>query len=123
MAHISVCICLFVWGTLQTRQFKSLMCGNHSSASILKFWDHLKTLPGFQHHDLLQSLGRDELLKAIPLCIHGDGAEMYRDDEFRVLNWSSAFASSAGHDCLLTRYPILLLAERQMQCEEDLWQY
>ena len=90
------------------------MFGNHSGASILRFWNHLKSLPGFKYHTVLQSLTPEELKTSIPCCIHGDGAEMFRDDEFWVMNWSSAFASGGGHDCLVNRYPILIVAVRQM---------
>jgi len=95
------------------------MCGNHSSFSISEFWNHLKTLPAFKDHHVLQSLNSDECAKSIPCCLHGDGAEMFRDDEFWVMNWSSAFASSGGHNCLVSRFPILLVAERQMQYDQD----
>lgn len=101
-------------------QFKSLMCGNHSANSIGHFWKHLKGLPGFRYHLALHSLNDFELQKAIPCCIHADGAEMFRDDEFWVLNWSSAF--STGYDCMLTRFPVLILAERHM-VDEDVPQH
>lgn len=113
------CFKPFSWMTLK---FRSLMCGNHSASSILQFWNHLKTLDGFKHHHILHSLEENDLVKCIPCCIHGDGAEMFRDDEFWVMNWSSAFASSGGHDCLVSRYPILLVAERQMQNDMDFCQ-
>ena len=97
------------------------MCGNHSEHSIRMFWKHLKTLPGYKYHMVLHSLTDDELGKAIPCNIHGDGAEMFRDDEFWVMNWSSAFGSSVGHDCLVSRFPILLVAERQMVHDDVFW--
>lgn len=93
-------------------QLKQLMCGYHDANSIGRFWAHLKSLPAYRHHVAMRALDDHELKKAIPCCIHGDGAEMFRDDEYWVMNWSSAF--TAGHDCLLTRFPILILAERQM---------
>lgn len=89
------------------------MCGNHDGASIARFWNHLKTLRGFKYHTLLHNLSENELKKTIPCVVHGDGAEMYRDDEFWVVNWSSALTSSGGLDCLVSHYPILLVAERQ----------
>lgn len=102
-------------------QFKSLMLGNHSHDSILRFWNHLKTLPGYKYHTLLHSFTQEELKKTVPCCIHGDGAEMFRDDEFWVTNWSSAFASGGGHKCLMSRYPVLIVAERQMMTDSVLW--
>lgn len=98
------------------------MCGNHTGDSILHFWNHIKTLPGYKYHVLIHSSTPNELKRTIPFCLHGDGAEMYRDDEFWVMNWSSAFASSGGHDVLVSRYPILLVAERQMTAQHDFQQ-
>lgn len=88
---------------------------------MLSFWNHLKTLEGYKYHTLLHSLTSDELKKAIPCCIYGDGAEMFRDDEFWIMNWSSAFASGGGHDCWVSRYPILIVPERQMRDETVFW--
>ena len=102
-------------------QFKALMCGNHSPSSIQRFWDHIKTLPGYKYHTVLHCLSPQELKVTIPCCIHGDGAEMFRNDEFWAMNWSSAFASAGGHDCLVSRYPILIVAERQMEDEKVFW--
>ncbi|CAK9043898.1 Uncharacterized protein SCF082_LOCUS25020 [Durusdinium trenchii] len=68
------------------------------SALLHKFWNHLKSLPGFKYHTVLQSLTPEELKTSIPCCIHGDGAEMFRDDEFWVMNWSSAFASGYHYE-------------------------
>lgn len=100
-------------------QFKSLMMGNHSNASLLHWWRHLKGLPNYQYHIQLQCASDDELMKTIPCCIYGDGAEMFRDDEFWVMNWTSVFSSGGGHERLMNRYPIIIVAERQMQSDQD----
>lgn len=104
-------------------QFQSLLCGDHSGDSILKFWSHLKTLPDYKYHRVLHSLSDSELKKTVPCCLHGDGAEMFRDDEFWVMNWSSPFGSGGGRSCLVTRYPILLVAERQMTSNQAIWHH
>lgn len=72
----------FVWTTCfdeigQPCQFRSIMCGNNRADSILNFWNHIKTLPTYQHHSLLHSLSDAELAKAIPFSLHGDGCEFF----------------------------------------------
>ena len=98
-------------------QFTYLMCGNNDGLSILRFWTHIKSLSEYKHHQVLHSLSDDKLKKLVPCCVHGDGAEMFRGDEFFIMNWSSVFGA-AGHDCLVSRYPISIVAERQMKTDE-----
>ena len=79
----------------------------------------MKTLPEYKNHPILHSASDDELMKLIPCCVHADGAEMFRDDEFFIVNWSSAFGAGGGQHCLVSRYPISITAERQMTLESD----
>jgi hypothetical protein len=44
---------------------------------------------------------------------------MYRDDEFFIMNWSSIFGAGGKQDCLVSRYPISITAERQMKSDAD----
>ncbi|CAK9082764.1 unnamed protein product [Durusdinium trenchii] len=91
------------------------MCGNHTANSILKFWHHVKTLPAFQHHDLVNSLSDDQLKKTIPFTVHADGCEFFSDQEFFAVSWSSSLgAAGAIKDVLLTKFPILVIAESHM---------
>lgn len=100
-------------------QFASVMLGNNSPSSIIAFWKHAKTLPQFAANDMVQSASDEELSKMVPLALHGDGAEMYTDDEFFVVSWCSVFAYGGMHrDCLVVRYPISIVAERHMQSDE-----
>ena len=56
----------------------------------------------------------------IPACLHADGAEMYRDDEHFVISWSSAFgAGGASRDCLMSRFPISIVAERHIDDPQE----
>ena len=97
------------------------MCGNNDGGSILNFWRYIKTLPGFKYHWLLHSFTPEELAKVIPFCVHADGAEMYRDDEHFVVSWSSAFMAGGSYrDCLTSRFPISIVAERNMTDDADL---
>ena len=107
--------------TCRTCQFKSIMCGNNDGGSIRNFWKHIKTLHGFKHHWLLHSFTNEELEKVIPFCVHGDGAEMYRDDEHFIVSWSSGFMAGGSYrDCLTSRFPISIVAERNMTDDADL---
>lgn len=96
------------------------MCGGNNGESIQKFWQHVKTLDSFKHHGLLHGCTNDDLKKVVPFCVHGDGAEMYRDDEHFIVSWSSAFSGGAYRDCLTCRFPISIVAERNMSNETDL---
>ena len=95
------------------------MCGSHNGKSISKFWQHLKTLPDYKYHRVLHELAEEDLQRTIPFSIHGDGAEFHRHSEYFVMSWSSAFVAGAGHDCLMSRFPISLVAEVQMNDEQD----
>ena len=61
----------------------------------------------------------DSQKKVVPFCVHGDGAEMYRDDEHFIVSWSR-FSGGAYRDCLTCRFPISIVAERNMSNETDL---
>lgn len=98
-----------------------MMCGDHTPESILKFWSHLKTLPAYKYHDVLHSLTDCELKKTVPFAIHGDGAEFHRHSEYFVMSWTSAFITGGGENCLVSRYPISLVAEAQMADDRDPW--
>lgn len=84
------------------------MCGRNDGASILEFWRHVKTLLEYQRHPIAHGCSDAELMTLIPCVIHGDGAEIYRDDEFFIMNWCSVFVAGVGNDCLTSRLPISL---------------
>ena len=101
-------------------QFNASMLGNNAKDDILSFWEHLKSLPEYARHELLHASSQDDLKCMVPLCLHADGAEMFRDDEHFVTSWSSAFgAGGASRDCLVGRYPISIVAERRIQLQEE----
>ena len=105
----------------QPCQFRSMMCGGHGGDSIAHFWKHLKTLSSYKYHDVLHNLSEEELTKAIPFAIHGDGAEFHRHSEYFVMSWTTALQTGSGNDNLLSRFPISLVAESHMSDDEDLW--
>lgn len=59
--------------------------------------------------------------KTVPFAIHGDGAEFHRHSEYFVMSWTSAFITGGGENCLVSRYPISLVAEAQMADDRDPW--
>ena len=98
-----------------------MMCGDHDGPAILKFWTHLKTLPDYKHHQVLHNLTDDELSRTIPCSIHADGAEFHRNSEYFVTSWCSSFQTGGGPTCLVSRYPISLVSEAQIEDDEDFW--
>lgn len=100
--------------TVRCCEFAAIMLGNNSAASIAKFRSHMKTLQQFSDNALLMRASPMELASLIPMSVHADGAEMYRNDEFFIYSWSSAFAYGGIHsNCLVARFPIAIIAERQ----------
>ena len=56
--------------------------------------------------------------KTIPLCVHGDGAQFYREDENFVFSISSVFApAGVVSDVLLFKFPVMIIPERYMRSE------
>ena len=97
-------------------QFATLLLGNLSGAGIQEFWDHIKSQKPWQHHEVLHSLS--DLSRVIPCTIHADGAELFSDTEYFVYSWGSALSmNSLFKDVLVQKYPIAIIAEREMQSE------
>lgn len=95
--------------------FESLMLGNRDPQTIAAFWTHLRGLGPWRDHPGLQDRSQD-LSKVVALQFHADGAELYRDSEYFVYSFSSAFAGKGlVTDCLLYRFPLLIVAEKDMQ--------
>jgi hypothetical protein len=96
-----------------------MMFGQLSGDDVSKFWHHVKRLEPWKEHPVLKG-NTSDLSKLIPVQLHADGAEMFRDDEYFCFSWSSAFASSGTiADVMLYRFPLLLIAERHMQQPEE----
>lgn len=56
--------------------------------------------------------------RTIPVTIHGDGAEFYREDEMFVFSIASAFAPAGIiRDILLIKFPFMIIPERYMRSE------
>ena len=93
--------------------FQTLFAGDMSQDGIGEFWQHVKKQANWKDHPVLNSCSASELGQMIPVNIHADGAEFYRDDEYFVYSWSSAFPTSIT-DVLISRIPIAIVPERQM---------
>ena len=94
--------------------FQSIMMGNRYPKDVAAFWKHVRTLDPWSKHPDLQDSSQD-FGKLVGLQFHGDGAEIYRDDEFFCYSFSSIFAGGLVNDVMLYRFPVLLVAERHMQ--------
>ena len=107
--------------------FKSLLAGNMDPASIEQFWRHCQKLDAWSQHPIFS--GGLPLDRMIPLTIHGDGAQFYREDEMFTFSISSLFAPSGLiQDILLYKFPFLIIPERYMRSEsvpqlyqKDIW--
>ena len=90
------------------------MLGNLNSSARESFWRHCKTLKPWANHPVLADPSVC-LTKLIGVNIHADGAEFYRNDEFYVVSFSSVFgAGGLISDVLMYKFPVCVLAERQM---------
>ena len=97
--------------------FQSLMLGNLDTGTRVDFWKHVSTLPPWEGHPVIRAGGWDKL---IGCSIHGDGAQMFNEDEYFIWSWSSIFASSGCiKDFLLVKWPICVIPERQMRQNSD----
>jgi hypothetical protein len=88
------------------------------SSSIKHFWRHCQGLGPWSNHPIFQE---DDfpLGQTIPLAIHGDGAQFYREDEMFVFSVSSLFAPTGViQDILLYKFPFLIIPERFMRSEK-----
>lgn len=95
--------------------FGSIMLGNLSESARRAFFDHLKTLDVYSQHPVLCSPDVD-FKRLIPVFLHADGAQFYRDDENFVWSFGSVFGSKGDvKDVLITKYPIAVIPERFMQ--------
>ena len=91
-----------------------MMLGHLSPSGIAEFWDHCKQLTPWSSHPHLNNPNLD-LKKVVGLMVHGDGAEIFRDDEYFIYSFSSVFVSSHSEaDPLMQKFPIAVLPEREM---------
>ena len=93
------------------------MLGNFSADGVASYWEHLSALDAWKSHPvIMRTANKAEL---VPVTLHADGAEMFRNNEFFVYSWSSAFSahSTMLKDPLMQKFPIAVVPEMQMQDE------
>ncbi|CAE7375107.1 nipblb [Symbiodinium sp. CCMP2592] len=73
-------------------QFGTSMLGHQTPNAIKEFWEHLQRFApmDIKGHPALESCDLSEL---VPLLVHFDGAEMYRNAEYNIWSFSSVFSS------------------------------
>lgn len=99
--------------------FQSLILGSQSLDSIRQFWLHCKNLPPWSTHPIFEENEQIPLERTIPLLLHGDGAQFYREDEMFVYSISSLLAPAGMiQDCLLQKFPFLIIPERFIRSED-----
>ena len=90
------------------------MLGHMTPSAIAEFWSHCKTIDPWRTHPHLNNPNLD-LSRLVGIVIHGDGAEIFRDDEFFIYSFSSVFVSSHSEpDVLMQKFPIAVLPERDL---------
>ena len=100
--------------------FSNLVLGQLEDAARVCFWEHIRAQEPWCRHPALD--GSVPLKKLVPICIHADGAQFYRDDEYFVYSWSSAFGPMGTiKDTLITKFPLAIIPERQMKSPDVPW--
>ena len=96
-------------------QFQSILFGDYSKQAVLSFWQHIRAIPDWCYHAFAKTQPPEVLEKSIPVMVHADGCEIYKNDEFYIWSWSSVFSCGAVYrDPLLTKFPICIIPEREM---------
>ena len=97
--------------------FRSLLAGSLEPSSIESFWRHCQSLDAWCDHPVFKDTTLP-LDRTIPLTIHGDGAQFFREDEMFVFSISSLFAPTGIiQDILLYKFPFMIIPERYMRSE------
>lgn len=93
--------------------FQSILLGDHSEQSREEFFRHVSSLDPWKHHPVISGCPWKKL---VPIHIHGDGREFYKEDEYFVWSWSSVFGTGGSiKDAFMFRFPIAVIPERQMR--------
>ena len=104
-----------VWFKSNPWQFQSILFGDCSKQAVLSFWRHIRDLPDWCHHVFAKTQPPEVLEKSIPVMVHADGCEIYKNDGFFMSSWSSVFTCGAvWKDPLLIKFPICIIPEREM---------
>ena len=100
--------------------FSSIFLGNMDQSARVGFWRHAQNLAPWANHPVFEQ-GVD-LGSLVPLTIHGDGAQFFRDDEHYVYSISSLFGCNGCiQTSLLSKFPITIIPERWMRSSRATW--
>ena len=94
-----------------SQQFQISMMGPEGPAGLLAYWKWAKTLEWGQEHPALQGKTDEQLSRLIPLMLHVDGAEIFRNSEFYIFSFRSPLAEGAPYDII---FPFLLARHSHM---------
>lgn len=95
------------------------MAGDFPESAIVGLWHEIRKMDAYKNHPS-HDMDDGLLGKTLPITVHGDGAEMFRDNEFFVWSWSSALSSfGLVSDVLMQKIPICIIPEHQMQDAKD----
>lgn len=98
--------------------FNSLFLGSTTPESRIRFWQHIKGLAPWSQHPVFNENDNIPLDYVIPLCIHGDGAQMFREQDVFVFSMSSLFGSTGLlEDVLLFKFPFCMVPEFHMRSD------
>ena len=96
--------------------WSSVMLGHLDGRARKSFFEHLQTLPPWEGHPAFQEPNNVDYEHLIPLCIHADGAQFYRNDENFVWSISRAFGVKGSiKDVMMVKYPVAIIPERFMR--------
>ena len=93
------------------------MLGHQTPAAIKEFWQHLQRFAPeeIKDHPALESC---DLCDLLPLLVHFDGAEMYKNAEYNIWSFSSACSSLLNVDCIQTQFLCCILPHIAMETKE-----
>ncbi|CAK9111988.1 Nipped-B-like protein B [Durusdinium trenchii] len=95
--------------------FNSIFLGNISESGRVGFWRHAQNLAPWRNHPCFEQ-ENVSLASLVPLTVHGDGAQFFRDDEHYVYSISSLFGCNGCiQTTLLSKFPIAIIPERWMR--------
>ena len=98
-----------------TSVFNSVMLGNMCESARIGFWEHLRSLKPWASHPVLTGANYDPG-KMVGFCIHGDGCQMFNEDELFVWSLSSIFGQEGIiGDVLLFKFPFVVVPEKFMR--------
>jgi hypothetical protein len=93
------------------QQFQISMLGPEGQDGLLKYWRWARTQDWGRKHPALQGQTDEQLSMLIPLMLHVDGAEVFRNSEFYIFSVRSALAEGAPYDII---FPFLMVRQGHM---------